>query len=103
MKNLTMVLLVAVSLMVVTSCGTSTNLSGEYICIELFGGDAMVGELSLDFGKDGTVIMKPLNSKGDYSIEGNTVTVELEAFDLTFTKDGDILTSSDGTVVYEKK
>ncbi|MCF7915366.1 MAG: hypothetical protein K9L66_09375 [Spirochaetaceae bacterium] len=57
----------------------------------------------MEFSKDGTVLMKPVNMKGDYSVEGNTVTLELEHFDLTFTKDGNILTSSDGTVAYEKK
>ena len=47
--------------------------------------------------------MKPLNSEGKFSVEGDTVTVNLEQFDLTFTKDGDKLISSDKTVVYEKQ
>jgi hypothetical protein len=31
----------------------------------------MVGKLSLDFEKDGTVIMKPLNKEGTYEVEGD--------------------------------
>lgn len=102
MKKVTTVLIVAVSLMFIVSCGTSNDISGEYVCIEHYTEEG-VGELSLDFNKDGTVIMKPVNMKGEYSVEGNTVKLKLEHFDLTFTKDGDILTSSDGTVVYQKK
>jgi len=63
----------------------------------------MVGNISLDFQENGTVLMKPLNSEGKFSVEGDTVTVNLEQFDLTFTKDGDKLISSDKTVVYEKQ
>ncbi len=102
MKHGAAFLAIFVSLVFIVSCGTSSDLRGEYVCVEHFS-EGMVGKISLDFNDDGTVLMKPLNSKGNYSIEGNTVTVELEQFDLTFTKDGDVLTSSDKTVVYEKK
>ena len=101
MKNVTVYIVLFVSLFVLFSCGSS-GLSGEYVAIEHFT-DALVGEVSLVFQKDGTVLMKPLNNEGTYTIEGDTVIVKLEYFDLTFTKDGDKLISSDETTVYEKQ
>lgn len=67
MKNVAVSLLVALALVFIVSCGASNDISGEYVCIKHFSEDG-VGELSLDFAKD-----------------------------------GDIHTSSDGTVAYEKK
>lgn len=102
MKYVTVSVVLVVSLFVLFSCGSSSDLSGEYVCIEHFT-DSMVGEVSLVFQKDGTVLMKPLNSEGNYTVEGDTVTVELEYFDLTFTREGGKLISSDETIVYEKQ
>jgi len=102
MKNVTISVVLFVSLFVLFSCGASSGLSGEYVAIEHFT-DSLVGEVSLVFQKDGTVLMKPLNNEGTYTVEGDTVTVALEYFDLTFTKDGDKLISSDKTIVYEKQ
>jgi len=102
MKYVTVSIVLVVSLFVCVSCDSSNSLSGEYVCTEHFT-EAMVGNISLDFQENGTVLMKPLNSEGKFSVEGDTVTVNLEQFDLTFTKDGDKLISSDKTVVYEKQ
>jgi len=102
MKYVTVSIVLVVSLFVCVSCDSSNSLSGEYVCTEHFT-EAMVGNISLDFQKDGTVLMKPLNSEGKYTVEGNKVVINLEQFDLTFTRDGNTLTSSDKTVVYEKQ
>ena len=102
MKYVTVLFFLVVSLFVFFSCESSADLSGEYVCTEHFS-ESMVGKISLDFQNDGTVLMKPLNSEGKYTVERNTVTVNLEQFDLTFTKEGNTLTSSDETVVYEKQ
>ena len=102
MKKLLVALIILFSLFLLFACNSSSGLNGEYVCTEHYS-EGMVGQISLEFNKDGTVLMQPLNSEGDYTVEGNTVTIELEQFDLTFTKDGDTLTSSDKTVVYEKK
>ncbi len=102
MKKLLFVLIIIFSLFLLFACNSSSGLSGEYACTEHYT-ESMVGKISLEFNKDGTVLMQPLNSEGKYTVEGDTVTINLEQFDLTFTKDGDTLTSSDKTVVYEKK
>ena len=102
MKYVTVSVVLVASLFVLFSCGSSKALSGEYVCTEHVA-ESLVGEISLDFQKDGTVVMKPLNSEGKYTVEGDTVTIDLEQFDLTFTKDGNKLVSSDKTIVYEKQ
>ena len=102
MKYVTISVVLFVSLFVLFSCGSSSDLSGEYVCTKHLS-ESLVGEISLDFQKDGTVLMKPLNSEGKYTVEGDTVTIDLEQFDLTFTKDGDKLISSDESIVYEKQ
>ncbi|MFP4179859.1 MAG: hypothetical protein ACLFQW_04415 [Spirochaetaceae bacterium] len=102
MKNVSLVFAVAALLFFLVSCGSSNDLSGEYDCIEHFTED-MVGKVSLELNKDGTVIMNPINHKGTYKIEEDMVTLELEHFDLTFTREGDKLVSSDETTVYQKK
>jgi hypothetical protein len=102
LKNVTISVVLFVSLVVLFSCGSSSGLSGEYVAIEHFT-DSPAGEVSLDLQKDGTVLMKPLNNEGTYTIDGDTVIVQLEYFDLTFTKDGDKLNSSDETAVYQKQ
>lgn len=95
-------LIVIVSIAFVIACGSSNDLNGEYDCIKHFSED-LVGKVSLEFSKDGGVVMKPLNQEGTYTIEGDKVTLQLEHFDLTFTKEGDKLISSDETTVYQKK
>ncbi len=102
MKNIALVFIIVFSIFFVISCGSSNDLSGEYDCIKHFS-EEMVGVVSLEFNKDGTVIMKPINHEGTYTIEGDNVTLELEHFDLTFKRDGDKLISSDETTVYQKK
>ncbi len=102
MKYVTVAIILVISLFMCISCDSSNSLSGEFVCTEHFT-DSMVGKISLDFQKDGTVLMKPLNSEGKYTVDGNKVVVNLEQFDLTFTKEGNTLTSSDKTVVYEKQ
>ena len=101
MKNI-LVVVIVLSLFFVISCGSSNDLSGEYDCIKNYSED-LVGKVSLEFNKDGTVVTKPINHEGTYKIEGDTVTLELEHFDLTFKRDGNKLISSDETAVYEKK
>lgn len=102
MKNVSLFFAAVVLILFLFSCGSSNDLSGEYECIKHFTED-LVGKVSLEFNKDGTVLMKPINQKGTYKIEGANVTLELEHFDLTFTRDGDKLISSDETTVYQKK
>ncbi|MBN2510556.1 MAG: hypothetical protein JXB03_09770 [Spirochaetales bacterium] len=102
MKYVSVSLIVIVSLFLLAACGASNALNGEYICTKHFS-EELAGEVSLVFQKDGTVEMKPINQKGEYKVEGDKVTLSLEYFDLTFTKDGNTLTSSDKTTVYEKK
>lgn len=102
MKNVTFIFAIAVLIVFLFSCGSSNDLSGEYECIKHFT-EGLVGEVSLEFNKDGTVLMKPINQEGTYKIEGDNVTLELEYFDLTFTREGDKLISSDKTTVYQKK
>ena len=102
MKHVLLVFTVAVLVLFLFACGSSNDLSGEYECIEHFSED-MVGKVSLDLNKDGTVVMNPINHKGTYKVEGDKVTLELEHFDLTFTREGDKLISSDETTVYQKK
>ncbi len=102
MKHILSGCIVVFSLLFIISCGSSNDLSGEYECIKHFS-EEMVGVVSLELNKDGTVVMKPINHEGTYSVEGDTVTLELEHFDLTFKRDGDRLVSSDETTVYEKK
>ena len=102
MKYVTVAIILVVSLCVCISCGSSNGLSGEFVCTEHYS-ESMVGEISLDFQKDGTVLMKPLNSEGKYTVEGNKVVVALDQFDLTFTREGNKLISSDKTVVYEQQ
>jgi hypothetical protein len=102
MRYVTVTVVLLVSLVFLVCCDSSDSLSGEFVCTEHYT-ESMVGKISLDFQKDGTVHMKPLNSEGDYAVEGNKVTVHLEQFDLTFTRDGDKLISSDKTVVYQKQ
>lgn len=102
MKNIFLVFIIALSLFFVISCGSSNDLSGEYVSIKHFS-EEMVGKVSLEFNKDGTVVMNPINHEGTYNIEGDNVLLELEHFDLTFKRDGDRLISSDETTVYVKK
>jgi hypothetical protein len=101
MKYFTLIFVMLVSIFLLFACGSSNDLSGEYVCTKHITDD-MVGELSLDFQKDGTVIMKPLNREGSYEVNGDTVSLDV-GFELTFTKEGNTLSSSDGSVVYEKK
>jgi len=102
MKKVPLLFAFAVLIISLFSCGSSNDLSGKYDCIEHFSDD-MVGKVSLELNKDGTAIMNPINHKGTYKIEGDKVILELEHFDLTFTRDGDKLISSDKTTVYQKK
>lgn len=101
MKYFSLTFIAIVALILLFSCAASDDVSGTYECVEHFTED-MVGELALDFAKDGTVVMQPLNREGTYEVDGDTVTLDV-GFELNFTKDGNRLTSSDGTVVYEKK
>jgi hypothetical protein len=102
MKTVSLLFTVAALFFFLVSCGSSNDLSGNYDCIEHYTED-LVGKVSLEFDKDGTVVMKPINHKGTYKIEEDKVILELEHFDLTFTRDGDKLISSDETTVYQKK
>jgi len=102
MKNASLLFSVAVLIFFLFSCGSSNDLSGEYACIDHFSDD-MVGKVSLELNKDGTAVMNPINHKGTYKTEGDKVILELEHFDLTFTREGDTLISSDETTVYQKK
>lgn len=102
MKNVALAFIFVVAVFFLVSCGSSNDLAGEYDCIKHFS-EEMVGKVSLEFNKDGTVLMNPINSEGTYKIEGDKVTLELEHFDLTFTQEGDKLISTDETTVYEKK
>jgi hypothetical protein len=102
MKNISLVFIIVLSVFFAVSCGPSNDLSGEYDCIKHYS-EELVGKVSLELNKDGTVVMNPINHKGTYKIDGDTVTLELEHFDLTFTREGGKLISSDETIVYEKK
>jgi uncharacterized lipoprotein YehR (DUF1307 family) len=102
MKNGSLLFAVAVLVFSLVSCGSSNDLSGKYDCIEHFSED-LVGKVSLELNKDGTAVMNPINHKGTYKLEGDKVILELEHFDLTFTREGDKLISSDETTVYQKQ
>ncbi|MDZ7794464.1 MAG: hypothetical protein U5P10_12475 [Spirochaetia bacterium] len=102
MKNVLLLFTVAVLIVFLISCGPSNDLSGKYDCIEHFSED-MVGKVSLELNKDGTAVMNPINHEGTYKMEGDKVILELEHFDLNFTRDGDKLISFDETTVYQKK
>jgi outer membrane lipoprotein-sorting protein len=102
MKKVSLFFSAALLIFFLVSCGSSNDLSGKYDCIEHFSED-MVGKVSLELNKDGTVVMNPINHKGTYEIEGDKVILELDHFDLTFTREGDKLISSDETTVYQKK
>ncbi len=96
------IMVLVCSFLLLFACSSSSGISGEYVCTEHYT-ESMEGQLSLDFQSGGTVLMKPLNSEGKYSVDGDTVTVKLDQFDLTFTIDGQKLVSADKTVVYEKQ
>jgi len=102
MKKFIVLFVLLVLVFFIVACGSSNSLAGEYECTKHFS-ESMVGKISLDFSKDGTVIMKPFGNEGTYQVDSGSITIDLGNVDLTLKQDGNKLSTSDGSIVYEKK
>ena len=89
MKKVIVVSVVILSMFMWSCNGGSNSLSGEYVCTKHYS-ESMIGELKIDFNEDGTCISVTefANIKGTYEIDGDSVYITNNLFELTLKVEG---------------